>query len=75
MKQTYQEVQSMPWYTYIPIFLVSAFIWYGGIQKTFFRISFWGKTMSNAELLMGSLLGLMLSIFFVSSKILYTKIL
>ncbi|MFP3124326.1 hypothetical protein OH784_16495 [Ectobacillus funiculus] len=69
MKQTYQEVQYMPWYTYIPIFLISGFIWYGWIQQTFFKISFGDKPMSNAELLLGSLLGLALSIFFIMLRL------
>ncbi|MFB9762051.1 hypothetical protein [Ectobacillus funiculus] len=69
MKQTYQEVQYMPWYTYIPIFLISGFIWYGWIQQTFFNISFGDKPMSNAELLLGSMIGLALSIFFVMLRL------
>lgn len=69
MKQTYQEVQSMPWYTYIPVFLVSGFIWYGWIQQTFFRVSFGDKSMSNTELLIGSTLGLAMSIFFVMMRL------
>lgn len=69
MKQTYQEVQSMPWYTYIPILLVSGLIWHGLIQQVFFGISFWDTSMGNVELWMGSFLGLALPIFFLTIRL------
>lgn len=69
MKQTYQEVQYMPWYTHIPIFLVSGLIWYGWIQQIFFGISYGDKPASHAELWMGSVLGLALLIFFFMMRL------
>lgn len=69
MKQTYQEVQCMPWYTYIPIVLVCGLIWYGCIQQIFFGIPYGDKSASNAELWIGSVLGLALLIFFLMMRL------